>query len=367
MVSASRSMWSRQVQVSMAEQLFAADPESTVGVQCSSGDVRIDGWDRPEVQVVSGDVSATVRQNDDTLQIVSRSHGPAELTVRVPDRCKLMVRTTSGDVRIDGVHNDTDVTTTSGDVALCAVGGIVRVHTTSGGIAVQTSSLTELAAETSSGDVAIIASSGEGVVRTKSGDVLVTEMGGGLEAHTLSGDVETRKSRLIRWQVTTVSGDSLLESALNPEGSYQVHSVSGDVRLQVPEEQAATLEYLLMSGDLRCELPHELISSKQRLQSAQINGGGVPFTIQSTSGDVRVSAATSVDGQTTGYQPRPLSEMATPWSESDREPFGLDENGGDTDPDEQLTSRKKRMAVLKAIEEGRMTVAEAVGRLREIV
>lgn len=294
------------------ERTYDVEEECTVVIKTTSGDVEVSGWDEPQVKVRSSD-GAAVRQDGSRLIIKPRMPGATDLSVCVPRECDLVLRLKSGAARLEGVAGDISLRTVSGDVTGEGLGGDVRVRTVSGGVLLRDSRLTDLT-------------------------------------------------------IRTVSGDSVIESQLDEGGSYRMYSVSGNLRLMIPEDQGCTIHSRSLSGEFECSLPHEVRRASGGALEAPVNGGGVEFRVRTTSGNVAVEPAGGLSEP--GSEPIPRQPVATvplEWQEpeTEREPFGLDEATGDQEG-EGSSLAAQRMEILRAIEEGRMSVGEGLTKLRSL-
>jgi hypothetical protein len=315
-----------------SNQTFRVGAECAIVVETTSGDVEIRGWDRDEV-AVPGDDEARLIRDDNGVTVRAPVGGSADLSLRVPQRCKLTVRTASGDL---------------------------DVRDMTGGLSVQ----------------------------TMSGDLTARDIRGGVRISSVSGDVVISHSRLRGLSVDTVSGDLAVESALDPEGDYHVRSVSGDLSLSIPEDQGLTVHSTTLSGDFRCDLPHEVDRRGWGKLDARVNGGGVPLRVRTASGDLHIRAWRGVAAEVEeAAEPEPQPQRAAapepfaadpfaPGAGATRpledepetpaaEPFDIDEPVA-PESDESLPTAARRMAILRAIEEGRLTVGEGLARLRAL-
>jgi hypothetical protein len=302
---------------SESEQRFEIGAEATIVVETTSGDVRVHGWAQPYVGLESREDRAHVEQSEAGLRIKSGTAGTNDLNLNVPKDCALELHVVSGDAHLQDV-------------------------------------------------------SGQISVQSMSGDVRGQNLRGELRAHTVSGDVKLRGSHLTRLAIDTVSGDSLIESPIDEGGSYEVRSVSGNLRLLVPEDQRCTVRVHTLSGEFSSRLRHEVRHQGWGKQEALINGGGTEVHFHTTSGSAAVAPAEVLpEGQPapaatqpadTGRKTRPMEpEQAQPAAE---QPFSLD--SATTSQDAASTTAAKRMAILKAIEEGKLSVSEGLARLRAL-
>ncbi len=301
---------------SLSEQTLEVGQECVVTVETTSGDISISGWDRTQISAYSPDGLPAIRQEGQKVEIKSKLGGAGDLTIRVPRHCDLALRSSSGDVTLQDL---------AGRLSLQVI----------------------------------------------SGDVKGFNLCGDLTVRMVSGDLELRNCHLDRIEFDTVSGDSLIESRLSASGSYRVHTVSGDVRLLTPKDQPYTLYYHTLSGDFDQRLSGESKRKGWGKLEVAINGGGVAVAVHTTSGDLIVDAAEgAAEEKAERKEEEPVAKHATrplesPWTEAKPEPFAVE--GSAPAPSAEATSvSAKRMAILQAIEEGKISVSEGLAKLREL-
>jgi len=308
----------------MTSKTYDVMMDSVVMVETSSADIFVEGCDASVVTVSDGD-RINVSGGANELMIRSASK---KVKLSMPAQCALTVRTASGDIQIKGLAGGIDAKTMSGDMSLIQVKGDLNLSAISGDVCVNEVSTSDL-------------------------------------------------------KVQTVSGDCSVETSLSDEGYYKFHTISGDVTLHLPATQACTIDFATWSGGLHCKLPHEMVKKEQRHKLAKVNGGGVPVEVHSTSGGVRLMAGEDAPAGKT-----PVRERQTE-SEPEPSPFDLDDPvfeaepvaaKGNTKPlsdqpfvpdydpetEETLSEAQQRMAVLKAIEEGEISVSEGLEKLNAL-
>jgi len=311
--------------MSAETQTYDIKGKGLVVVEATSGNVEVKGWDKPQVAIETSRGSAQVREEESTLRIRSGLSGSEDIELRVPHQCDLTLYLVSGDAKLKGIAGKIDVQSMSGDIKAEKVSGAVK-------------------------------------------------------AHSISGDIILRESALHNLAVDTVSGDCVIESALDIEGSYRSSSVSGDIRLLIPEDQRCTAHMQSLSGEFKCSLPHQVEQQGWGKLTAQINGGGVEIYVRSASGSLSIKAAEKVAESAAPEpfqsppQPEPAEPFAgerstkplaeTPPPAPTHEPFSLGESG--TAESAPQNTAQRRMEILKAIEEGRLSVGEGLARLREL-
>lgn len=321
----------------ISQQLFDIGEGSKVSLSLSSGDLEVTGWEKGQLAVESPDGQVSVHQHEDTWHIVAPHGGAGDLMVRVP------------------YGTDLDLRLASGDAHLRNIIGAVEI-------------------------------------KMASGDVDAEGLQGSLRAKTLSGDLRLRRCRLDTLCIDSKSGTSTVETPLSKEGEYSIHQLSGALRLRLPVEQACTVQARLLSGHFHCKLPHETESASRHNVCARVNGGGVEFRIHILSGDVYIEpgemlpeteaamaqaerqarplwrSETGASHETRPLQSEPpLKDQPVTDAEISEEPFALDEaEPFHVEEAPTLSLEAQRMAILKDIEEGRLTVDEGLARLRAL-
>jgi hypothetical protein len=291
--------------------------ESVIVIETTSGDVRVQGWDKAQVAIEPADEPAAVCRDGRTMSIRSVPGGSDDLSVHVPQGCDLVVHLVSGDMRLENVQGDTSLQTTSGDIEADGLQGEVKVR-------------------------------------------------------TVSGDVALRGSQLSSLAIETVSGDSTVETSIAEGGQYSLHSISGGLRLLIPEDQPCTLHIASLSGEFSCALRHEVRHQGWGKLEALVNGGGPEIHVRTTSGDVELRAAGHLpepqaqpkteEPAASGHDTKPLGA-----EEPMSEPFHVEEHAAPAAEAEAAQSATAtRMEILKAIEEGRMSVSEGLAKLRQL-
>jgi DUF4097 and DUF4098 domain-containing protein YvlB len=143
-----------------------------------------------------------------------------------------LVKSGSGDVRLDTVDDETSVQSGSGDVDVTEAGGRTRI-------------------QSGSGDIAIRTSRGQVSISTGSGDIRVDDAENAVQANAGSGDVEVGDAKG-DVTVNTASGDQRIGRAYR--GRLRCNAASGDVAVGIADGTAAWLEVNSISGSIHSEL-----------------------------------------------------------------------------------------------------------------
>lgn len=221
----------------MAEHRFHTPLPLTLQVSVPAGDVSVQTVDGEEsVVVVDGDerlVEQTeVELDGDRLRVSFRGKRPFGITIAIGDFSlgsrHLSVRasvphgtsasfaTASADVKVEGRLHTIDAKTASGDLRVR--GEIER----------------DAVLKTVSGDARVDRVGGDGRVQTVSGDVTIGWLGGSLETKSVSGDLRVESIRQGDASFTSVSGDVEIGIAVGSFLDVDAGSVSGDLSSEVP-------------------------------------------------------------------------------------------------------------------------------------
>lgn len=360
-----------------------------VALEQPTGDVYVEGWDRPEIEVSCSDPEAVfdVQQNGAEITILNRPGSfklvnflePAnnemrgfglnvdklnlervaskverkversmrrmgrgfsmnidlgrwasgrDYYIKTPYNCNLTLRTSSGDLSVNGVTGTLFLQSTSGDLRLQSLGGNT-------------------------------------LVTSSSGDIRIRGVEGRLGARSASGDIDVAEANLKEVSVTTSSGDIDLELRSQPEREWEIKTVSGDVDIFLPGDARLTAQVHTLSGDINCGFPRAQVSynaGRGRGESTLlINGGGPLAHFSTVSGDIAVK---SLRGEA-GSQSSDLSRAASYQGQGGES--GSGENAGDiTQPEGYAARRQAELEILQALERGEVTSQEAMSRLGEL-
>jgi hypothetical protein len=359
-----------------------------------TGDVRIEGWDRPEVQVSVEDSAGTfeVEQEGSVVRVrtrpgkfklvnfiepaeeafgsiriglqaagleelgarierqVERSvrrigrkfghfdfgewlHGGQDYTIRVPHECDLTLRTSSGDISVSNVSGTHYLQSTSGSIKLSRC-------------------------------------SGNALVSSSSGDISVQDAQGNLAVRTVSGDISTQGLDVKELSVSTTSGDLTLDLLRLPDHPLELKSVSGDLTLYIPADARVTLEFSTISGDIDCGFPRSQVSYTARGRrgvNLSINGGGQTIRVQTVSGDISVLPGRRDSGRWEYKQtPQTPSHTADLSARQPAEEAAQPASEDLATPESYTSRQQKELEILQAVQRGELSAQEAMRRLSEL-
>lgn len=361
-----------------------------VALEQPTGDVHVEGWDRPEVEVSCSDPDALfdVQQNGteiiihnrpgsfklvnfvepaseeirglginvdklDFEKVASKVERKVERSMRrfgrglnvnidlgrwmsgrdyyikVPHNCNLTMRTSSGDVGVSDVTGTLLLQSTSGDVRLQHVGGNTLVN-------------------------------------SSSGDIRIRGLEGRLGARSASGDIEVEGANLQEVSVTTASGDVDLELMGMPQREWEIKTVSGDVDIFLPGDARLTAQVHTLSGDINCGFPRSQVTynpGRGRGESTLlINGGGPLARFSTVSGDVSVKPTKGSAVPSQGQESYTTDLSHSTGFQGQR----TTKSGDITEPEGYAARREAELEILQAVERGEISSQEAVRRLGEL-
>ena len=294
-----------------------------------SGDVAIRGVEGDTVRVRSLDGRAisdefSVETGDDFVQvrqiesfglgILGRGES-GDLSVEVPHGARVSIQAQSADIEARDLSGEKSFRTASGQVTLLRLAGAVEVETVSGDIEIE----------------------GQAPID--------------LNGKSVSGDVQVRVPTIRRLSLGTTSGDIRLDAGLAGEGPFAVRSISGDVT--VVGRSGFRVEAESITGDLSSDLPGKRESSAGR-KVLVVGRPGPTLSFRSVSGDFHVA------------QPRDAAPEIDVRAAADADVSAVTEVPAAPAEPGSIDTEATRMTILRALERGDISVAEATDRLSQL-
>jgi DUF4097 and DUF4098 domain-containing protein YvlB len=254
-------------------------------VEIGKGRVRISAADTTETTVdVEGpdadEVAVTFEGK--ALRVIGPKHSGGffskeaalDVQVTLPTDSRVMVKTGSADIEVEGQVGDARLKTGSGDVTCDTFSGAASIDTGSGDIEVSEahaelrvksgsgdvsvgSCLLELSISTGSGDVEVGTANARTVVKTGSGDLKVVTANDDVSLSTGSGDLTVGSARRGRVSAKGASSDVRIGIPVGTPVWADLNTVTGKVRSSIesvgaPQEgqDHLELEARTVSGDI---------------------------------------------------------------------------------------------------------------------
>ncbi|MEJ2275426.1 MAG: DUF4097 family beta strand repeat-containing protein [Woeseiaceae bacterium] len=272
----------------MAEEVdrtLDAAADGSVHISNISGSVKVDGWNRDEVQVqgfIGRNVEELIFDRDGdriTIKVKVPKKGSrdikSDLRVSVPRESSIDVATVSADIEVEGVRGYQKLEAVSGDIDTEAFESDVRAGTVSGDVEVR-------------GHGEDTETHGNSV----SGDVVFYRLSGQVTAESVSGDIEVEGGAFDRAGFNTVNGDIEFVAELRSDGKLTAETVNGEVDLDFQGTVSGRFDIDTFNGDIsNCFGPKPERTSRyapgQEL-SFQEGNGDARVTVSTMNGDVSI-------------------------------------------------------------------------------
>ena len=222
-----------------------------------------DSADRLQITVVPaksgflwfGSLSARARLSlltpDEIVPDITTTSGGIQIRGDFPNARPLHLRTSTGNVEMDGAAASIDFRSAAGDAQI----KVVRP-------------LETLIARTSSGDVSLVGGARTARVDTASGRISLQNLSGDAEISTSTAKI------ILSWD------------RLDPSAIVRVRSSSGSVQLIVPAGVSPQGTITTTTGSVRSELPGEVVEGGMTLR---LSGDGPTFDIETASGEIHLT------------------------------------------------------------------------------
>ncbi|MBI4770708.1 MAG: hypothetical protein HY784_09965 [Chloroflexi bacterium] len=235
--------------MSVQKLRFSAGDAPTVHISLVAGDVRLTGWDRPEVVLEGAPEALRGSADQDQLSLESS----ADASVYLPRAARVTVAQVIGDARVKFLDGRLEIDAVNGDLDLRKTAG-VRVGRVAG----------DLTAKKVDGDLTLEAVMGDLSVREVQGQFRAADVSGDLYLRGVSGPAEGRARgdltaylNLITGQAYHFESDADLNCRIQPGAGARVHlQADGDLAVQVSAplkangdvQQAHAREFTLGDG-----------------------------------------------------------------------------------------------------------------------
>ena len=259
---------SATVRISSGSLRFVAEQRDSVVVDVRPGNSSDAARQAAAETIVEMTADGLIIETPQARGFIVRRSPSVDVTVRLPSDSRIMARTASADVTVDGRLAGADINTASGDTRIEHVTGDLRRHS-------------------ASGDTHFRRVDGALNADGASGDVRGGIVGGDLTTKSASGDVDRRGDRRIGAGEQRVRR---LPARQRRRGQTNIHSASGDVLIGVAEGTAVWMDVSTISGDTRSEL--NVSDSSPTGSSATLE-----LSIRTVSGDVIIRRATNTPAQ----------------------------------------------------------------------
>ena len=241
-------------------------PDGFVSINVVRGEVRVEGWDRNEVQV-RGTLDQETKQfifdvsgSETRIEVrIPRSHGhwggdgASDLTIRLPKSSRVDIAGVSTDVTASDLESEVEIGVVSGDIRLEGGRARIELQSVSGEVELRDTE-GRIRVKSVSGDIESRNTAGPSVYGTVSGSIQVENGSDDLEVESVSGDIEVENASFVSVAGHSVSGDVEIMGELAEDGSVEFDNVSGSIRLVLSGDVDSRFDVETGSGRIRNRL-----------------------------------------------------------------------------------------------------------------
>ena len=285
------------------ERSFAVDEGDRVVVDVERAGITVSTWDRSEISfsaVRADRLEFEFSHEDGVVTIRGRGEDrsrwfgwsfrgeQAEITLNVPYRQHLNLRTRGGDIEIDRLQGEFTARTSGGDIEAGDIDGPVDAETSGGTIRVQSAG-GPVSAATSGGSIRLGNVAGAVAAKTSGGSIRIGDAGAAVEARTSGGSIEVAGAGGAV-QARTSGGSVEVGFAGQPERDSQLHTSGGNVTVYLRDDFQADLTASASGGRVTSDLPEVTPNNsagRGRLEQS-LNGGGPELSLRTSGGSVRI-------------------------------------------------------------------------------
>ena len=230
-----------------------------IEIESINGDLSLVGWEGDDILLKADDDELTVSQDGDQVQITCKD----DLSMRVPKGSNIMIHRISGDASVRGVMGTIELKEISGDLSMRDV--------------------ITVAIDTVHSDFSLRGAKGSLSVRKAGSDVSIRDVDGSVSIESVSDDLALRD---VRGSVTANVGEDVV-MYVNPQaGNAYAVNAGDDILLVMPPKANATLT--LSADDI--DVDWDGVENEEDATSRVIIlGDGSANLTLSAGGDIRVS------------------------------------------------------------------------------
>lgn len=286
------------------ERSFTVAEGDRVVVDVERADLNVTAWDRSEVGIsISnteryefdfGQENGVVTVNGEYDRPVGFLFGgfsnrrSATVTMNVPYRQNLDLRTSGGDIELDRLQGEFNARTSGGDIEAGAIDGPSNMRTSGGTIRLENSS-GPVIAETSGGSIRLNQAGGEVSAKTSGGRIRIGETAAAVEARTSGGSINIESAGGAVFARTS-GGSVEVGFAGQLEGDSELRTSGGSVTAYLNDDVQANIDASTSGGRVTSDIPGvapENSTGRSNLEQA-LNGGGPELVMRTSGGSVRI-------------------------------------------------------------------------------
>lgn len=299
-----------------------------LNISSSDGDIEVTPGDVSKIQVyfivkkngflqkidrkgLEKDFNVTISHNSSSVEIsvtpikkIGFNFNLPEVNffVITPKRTACQLKTSDGDVKIAGLAGSLECKTSDGDITLADIMGSIQASTSDGDIAISNAT-GDTNVKTSDGDIALQNITGTIRAKTSDGDIMASQILGDITSSTSDGNIHITKATgntsvqtsdgniqfsNITGGMQALCSDGNIKGSIQPLSSgLSAKTSDGNIDVTIPEELGLDLD--IRGESLQVPLKNFSGTSDKRNINGKANGGGIPVSLQTASGNVRLN------------------------------------------------------------------------------
>lgn len=284
-----------------SERSMMVDPQVTIKLCVSAGNLKINGWRRHEVRVfVKHGRKFQLKQLETNAEsgkvnwlwignAGQARPGPApeclagdNIEIDAPVGASFDLSGREVPTAIDSVKK-VNVNVVAGDVTLRNISGGIYAHTGRG----------DLLVENSAGAIALVGTTGNIVVA----EVKAGQIGDLLRAKTNSGAISLQRVEHRQIEASSISGSLIFDGKFLKGGIYNFRTSNGSIELIIPSASSCIFKATYGVGSFKYDLPLVILtennSPRAKTVVAKIGGGDATVSLTTSTGTIGIR---KVDG-----------------------------------------------------------------------
>ena len=280
-----------------AEKFIATDAKVNISLCVTTGNIKINGWERDEVRVSvdeGGDAGFSVRdRNQQTGKpnwLMVLAFDPSKNREAGLDECLA-----GGEIALDVPRGATvNLKSHESEIAITSVNKVSVVND-SGNISLE-DIRQGIDAKTYEGDVTVGKSGGAMILSSTNGNILVFETAGGevgdsLRVKTIGGGITLQQVSQKQIEANSNTGSIRFDGELTSGGQYFFGTTNGAIDLTIPADSSCRIE-AFYGGAFQSDIPLKTITKdiapQVQKMVAVVGAGAANLNLKNISGAIRI-------------------------------------------------------------------------------
>jgi len=262
------------------ERTIPASPNVEIDIEILSGEITIEGWDRPEVHI-QGTLGEHVRE----LEIDVDGKHEISIEIDLPEGRYRGRHDLSADLKLSVPYGaEIDIETMSADVTARDLRGLIELASMSGKVDFF-GNPRSLEAETISGNVLFEGETPDLDIESVSGDIGILGAGEWIKVTTVNGNIKLKTKKVKKCNLESVSGGIDFSGGLDLDADLDFAVHSSNVRLDLPAATSANFEIDTFSGEIE-----NAFGPAAKRESKWMTAKTLEFSIGEGSGSVKIES-----------------------------------------------------------------------------